>query len=317
MKIPSLINMRLILHHWDTDGICSAALLYNEESKNMTPIIGNYFLTDDEIERISQFDEIYIADLALHEDSLKKLVEVARVKVFDHHLTKKIDGVEYINPIMNGKEEEEYPSASWIVGEFLEKENILSFLGAVGDWEERIKQTKFYSKLQKFMKKEGISFKEMLEMVSLLDSNYKMGNKKEVEKAVSMLWKADDIANFILNNRKWRENKRKIEEEIIKAIDEEEIIIRGIRIKEIDCPYNIISTVARRLWNGKEYVIVVNKGYFEKECQVYVRGENVAHLIKMAHQLGYIAGGKKNVMGAIVPKQECNEFIEKILEVIK
>ena len=62
---------------------------------------------------------------------------------------------------------------------------------------------------------------------------------------------------------------------------------------------------------------MVNKGYFEKECQVYVRGENVAHLIKMAHQLGYIAGGKKNVMGAIVPKQECNEFIEKILEVIK
>ena len=135
MKIPSLINMRLILHHWDTDGICSAALLYNEESKNMTPIIGNYFLTDDEIERISQFDEIYIADLALHEDSLKKLVEVARVKVFDHHLTKKIDGVEYINPIMNGKEEEEYPSASWIVGEFLEKEN--KFDEFINDLENR------------------------------------------------------------------------------------------------------------------------------------------------------------------------------------
>ena len=37
----------------------------------------------------------------------------------------------------------------------------------------------------------------------------------------------------------------------------------------------------------------------------------------MALQRGYVAGGKKNVMGAIVPKEECDEFVEKIIEVIK
>ena len=48
--------MRIIIHHWDTDGICSAALLSDKDTVNMTPCIGNYFLTDDELRRIKQGD---------------------------------------------------------------------------------------------------------------------------------------------------------------------------------------------------------------------------------------------------------------------
>jgi single-stranded DNA-specific DHH superfamily exonuclease len=51
----------LIIHHWDTDGISSAALLLQYlrkeknklDIKNYTPPIGNYRLSDDEIEKIS------------------------------------------------------------------------------------------------------------------------------------------------------------------------------------------------------------------------------------------------------------------------
>ncbi len=312
--------MRLILHHWDTDGICSAAMLFNKDCKNMTPKIGNYYLEEDEIKRIEEenFDEIYVVDLALNEASLKKIAEISEVKVFDHHISKKIDGVKYVNPILEGKDEEDYPSASWVVGEFLnEKDNLLSFLGAVGDWEERIKNTRFYEKLQDFMKKADITFEEMHEMVHLIDSNYKMGDKNEVEKAVAMLSEAEDVAEFILNNEKWRRNREKIEKEIEKVLNAEGKKIGNILIKEMDCKYNIISTVARRLWNKKDYVIVVNHGYFENECQVYVRGNDVFHLIQKALEHGYVAGGKKNVMGAIVPKEECEEFINEILEEIK
>ena len=88
-------------------------------------------------------------------------------------------------------------------------------------------------------------------------------------------------------------------------------------MKEIESRYNIISTVARKIWNGDDYVVVINRYFFRDKCQVYVRGEDATPLIKMALQRGYMAGGKKNVMGAIVPKEECDEFIEKIVEVIK
>ena len=309
----------LIIHHWDTDGICTASLLYNDKAKNITPKIGNYFLEEDEIKEIRNagFERIYVADLALNEESIKALADIASVKVFDHHVTKKIDGIDYINPILEGKSEEDYPSASWVVGEVLNKKNILAFLGAVGDWEERLKNIKFYEKLQSFMEKEGITFEEMHEMVALIDSNYKIGDKEEVERAVAMISEADDIANFILNNEKWRKNKETIDEEIAKALNTEGKRIGNILIKEMNCKYNIISTVARRLWDKRNYVVVINCGYFPNDCQVYVRGNDCLKLIKMALERKYVAGGKKNVMGAIVPKNECNEFVNEVINVIR
>ncbi|KAA0002762.1 MAG: hypothetical protein FE048_03105 [Thermoplasmata archaeon] len=311
---------KLIIHHWDTDGICSAALLHNKHTTNITPKIGNYFLEENEMEKIKKgdFKEIYVVDLALHENSLKALAEISHVKVFDHHLTKKIDGIEYINPILEGKSEEDYPSASWILGEVLnKKDNILSFLGAVGDWEERLKNIKFYEKLKIFMEKADITFEEMHMMISLIDSNYKIGNKEEVEKAVGMLSETNDVTASILNNEKWRRNKEIIDKEIEKALNGRGKRINNILIKEMNCKYNIISTVARKLWDKKNYVIVINYGYFPNDCQVYVRGNDCLNLIQMATEKKYIAGGKKNVMGAIVPKQECDEFLNEVIRVIR
>lgn len=306
--------MSLIIHHWDADGICSAALLYNGHEL-MTPKIGNYFLTDDEIEKIKdKFDEIYIVDLALHTDSLKKLMEYKlKIKVFDHHLVEKVEGIEYINPIIEGEDEEKYPSASWVVNEYLgNKENLLAFLGVVGDWERRILKTRFYEKLKKFIEKNRIKFEEMLEMVSLIDSNYKVGDVNEIKNAVRFLSRGVNKEE-ILENRKWIENKMKIENEIEKILSEEGKKVGNILIKEMDCKYNIISTIARKLWEKNDYVIVVNWGYFDNDCQLYVRGNNVSFLIDTAKKRGYVAGGKKNVMGAIVPKDECEDFIKIIL----
>ena len=163
----------LILHHWDADGICSAALLYDNEMDLMTPTIGNYFLTDEEIEHIKSkgYERIYIVDLALHENSIKKLAKIAKVKIFDNHLTKKLEGIEYVNPIIEGGSEEEFPSASWVVGSYLKQRDLLAFLGVVGDWEERIKKTKFYGRLKKFMEKNELNFEEMLDMVKLIEES--------------------------------------------------------------------------------------------------------------------------------------------------
>ena len=100
-------------------------------------------------------------------------------------------------------------------------------------------------------------------------------------------------------------------------MEAEEEIVNGILIKRIKSKCNIISTVARELWKKNDYVIVINDKFFEKDSQVYVRGKDVYHLIDLAKSKGYVAGGKKNVVGAIVPKKECEEFVEIILEKIK
>jgi len=311
--------MKLIIHHWDTDGICSAAMLYDTSTENMTPTIGNYFLEKKEIEDIEKkgFEKIYVVDMALSRESMKALADIAPVKVFDHHLTEKVDGIDYKNPILDGKDEEDYPSASWVVGNSVGMENsILAFLGAVGDWEERLKDIRFYKKLQNFMHKSSTTFEEMHLMVKLIDSNYKIGDKHEVEKAVAALHEADDAKSYILNNKKWMENKNRIEREIERALNAGEEKIEGIIVKEISSRYNIISAVARKAWDKRNYIIVTNCDYFTDDCQVYVRGEDCLGLIKMAVGKGYVAGGKKNVMGAIVPKSEKDEFVSEIIEIL-
>lgn len=311
--------MNLIIHHWDTDGICSAAMLYGRDTENMTPKIGNYFLENEELETIENgnFDEIYVVDMALNESSMKALADIAPVKVFDHHATKKVDGVEYTNPIIQGMDEEDWPSASWVVGNATGREDsILAFLGAVGDWEERLKDTRFYGRLRNFMDGTSTTFEEMHTMVRLIDSSYKIGDKGEVESAVGMLSKAGDVKEYVMNNRKWIRNRETIDFEMKKALDGMGRIVNGVTIKEVDSRYNIISAVARKLWDKKSYVVVTNCSYFPDDCQVYVRGESCLGLIKAAVGKGYVAGGKKNVMGAIVPKNEKDGFVKEIIDMI-
>ena len=131
----------LLIHHWDTDGICSARLLLENLPKtvvNRTPILGNYFLTEEEMTTYASYDFIMVVDMALPREHILRLTEKAKVFIFDHHQQPLIDGVVHHNPIASGKDPLLYPSASWIVNEFLGNSvNIFALLGVVGDHEKR------------------------------------------------------------------------------------------------------------------------------------------------------------------------------------
>ncbi|MEM3587326.1 MAG: DHH family phosphoesterase, partial [Candidatus Jordarchaeaceae archaeon] len=93
----------LIIHHWDTDGISSAALFLEYFKKlkkeliveNYTPIIGNYFLEDCEIDRISfqNFHFIIIVDINFPKNNILKLKNASKAEIFyfDHHIQEKIE----------------------------------------------------------------------------------------------------------------------------------------------------------------------------------------------------------------------------------
>jgi single-stranded DNA-specific DHH superfamily exonuclease len=137
-----LTGKGLLIHHWDSDGICSARLLLEKLPKtvvNTTPVLGQYFLTEKEMESFASFDFIIIVDMALPEDNIRRLAKKAKILIFDHHLQQIIPGVFHHNPIAQGKDPLVYPSASWIVNEFLGNTiNLFALLGVVGDHEKRI-----------------------------------------------------------------------------------------------------------------------------------------------------------------------------------
>ena len=71
--LEDLEGKGVLIHHWDADGICSARLLLKKFTKkvinNKTPKIGNYFLTEKEINDYSTYDFIIVADMPMQSAS--------------------------------------------------------------------------------------------------------------------------------------------------------------------------------------------------------------------------------------------------------
>jgi single-stranded DNA-specific DHH superfamily exonuclease len=285
----------LLIHHWDTDGICSIRLLVEHLSDksiiNKTPVLGNYFLTEEELEDYSKYDFVIVADMSFPEDNILKLAKNAKVLIFDHHLGREIKEVFHHNPVIKGKNPNEYPSSSWIINRYLDNPvNLFALLGIVGDHEQKIKNNQpLYATITNFCNKNNLTFDDMLKMVYLLDSNYKIGDKKAVEKAPHLLLTYTS-ANEILENNQWNKNLKKLNEEITKQLNQASDEINGTILKKINTPYNIISTITRRVaWESGKNTLVINTGFFGDMDQVYVKNEEKILVLNVE--------GKKKFLG--------------------
>jgi len=309
----------LLIHHWDTDGICSARILLNhlkdKKIKNVTPVLGNYFLTNDELDNCKNFDFIIIADMALPEEQIINLSKNAQILVFDHHLQREIKQIFHHNPIIKGDNPNDNPSASWIVNSYLKKPvNLFAILGIIGDHEKKIRQNfKFNEIINTFCAKNDLSFDNLLKMVYLLDSNYKLGDKKSVENTPHILLQIESPSE-ILNNELWNKNLSILEQEIESQLQQPSDENSGTIFKKINTKYNIISTITRKIaWESGKNALVINTGYFADKDQIYMRCvKNAEPMIKRGKELGFKCGGKKEVLGAIIPKDKTNDFVKEL-----
>jgi len=322
----------LIIHHWDADGISSATLFieYLRKMKkeliikNYTPTIGNYFLEDHEIKKLSSqnYQFIIIADINFPKNDILKLKNASKAEIFyfDHHIQDKIEEVYHFNPLIEGINGEKYPSTSWFVNNYLGNPvNITAILGAVGDHESKLKNIKdVYKVIKDFIEKLGISFDDVLRMTELIDSNYKVGDRDGVIEAPFLLLKINP--REILEQITWNKNLEKLREDLEKQTSKPPTRTVGkVLIWEINTPYNTISTITKRLaWkNNNNIVVIVNRGWFKNRDQVYIRtGNNLFdsnEIINFAKGLGYSAGGKKEVVAAVIPRSETKKFLELVL----
>ncbi len=321
MKKEELQGKGLLIHHWDTDGICSAKLIFEQLSDknidNRTPILGNYFLTEKELDEYSKYDFIIIVDMALPKENILKLAEHAKVFIFDHHLGPEIKEVFHHNPVIKGEKPDEYPSASWIVNKYLEnKVNLYALLGIIGDHEKKIKNNDtIYKIITSYCQENDLNFDDLLNMAYLLDSSYKIGDKKAVEKAPHLLLEYDSPYD-ILDNEKWNNNIKMLNEEITQQLDKPMEEKNGTLLKEINTQYNIISTITRKVaWENGKNTLVINTGFFDDKDQIYARTlkNNLEPMIMRGKSLGFKCGGKKEVLGAIIPKKKTMFFVDEIL----
>jgi len=320
-ELTQLTGKGLLIHHWDTDGICSATLILDRLGErivsNQTPTLGNYYLTAEELAKCTGFDFIIIVDMNLPEENILTLARSAQVFIFDHHLGKEIPSVFHHNPIIKGKDPDEYPSASWIVNDYLQNPvNLYGILGIIGDHEQKIKNNPSFNHiLTEFCKKNNITFEDLIHMAYLLDSSYKRGDKKAVEQAPYYLLKNRSM-EAIKENTEWQNNLVLLDKEISSILSEPVSFINDIIRKDLHTRSNIISTITRKIaWDHNKTTIVVNTGYFDTENQLYVRtiDTDLKPMIQKGKDHGYKCGGKKEVLGVILPKTQTQQFIDEII----
>lgn len=321
----------MIVHHWDADGICSASILYEALEGHdvdwMTPILGNYHLTQREIARVSEggYDTIIVADMPLPRRNLVSLKDRAGAEVFlvDHHSEGRIHEIRHINPIAEGRDPNEFPSTSWVLTSSLGRPiDLLSVLGASGDHGERLKSFSAFQDVEDFMRKKGLGFGDLLGMVELVDSNYIMGDVDGVRGAVLKILEYRDDPLGALDDRDWNEKVVRVRDEVGHQLTTPETRMDRVILKEIRSRYNVISSVTRKVARTQEgcIAVVVNKGFFEDRDQTYVRcdgGEaDLLAIVKEAESRGYSAGGREGVIGIISPKAETDRLISRILDLL-
>ena len=315
----------LLIHHWDTDGLCSAALLLDyfgrDDVDTWTPLLGTFYLLPEHIEMAQGYDHVVACDMALPADNIKAIAEKTRVTVIDHHHQDPIEEIEHINPVAYGASGEEYPSNTWVIKEHLGLPLSLKIiLGYIGDREQKIMNNPpFWKQTQEYLEGEGVAFDDLLELVYRIDSSYKVGEREAVMLAPQQL-REYETREDILANKEWAENLRKLEEKLEKVLSEPPEVVDGVQVKRLDTPYAIISQVTRKLaWGTGKDTVVVNTGFFSDQDQLYSRSNivDMHSLIERAKKYGYNAGGKKDVIGAIIPKTDTERFLAETIEYIK
>ncbi|WP_457750842.1 DHH family phosphoesterase [Thermococcus sp.] len=308
--------MRLIVHHWDTDGVTSSALLVRAlalgEFINVTAPIGEFRFDERIWKAIEGAEKLYVLDFNVPGE-----VEKVRIPTLfiDHHTQPKIRNplVNQVNPSLDGGY---YPSCSLLVSEHFGIWNSWSALGAVGDIGEKAFGLE---RVRKLLDREGLSREEALRLVELIDSNYIAMDREAVEEAVGVL--LSNPIRELLEYEPWVKRAEAIREAIGRAVSNAEER-GGFAFVRFESPFNIISKVARKLvWElGYRGAVVVNDN-FHGRGQVYFRisGKEserikVAEVIKRLKSLGVNAGGKREVLGCVCERDKIGDVITIIEE---
>lgn len=313
----------LIIHHWDTDGICSAAMILRflgKDAETMVPRIGLYMLSEDEFQRVEEgkYDAVMVTDFSLPREDFDRLSRSSDTWIFDHHRQERMENVHQFNPVARGASTDDYPSATWVLCEVLGRNvDLLTVLGAVGDKGEAIRGSPSYEHIDAFIKKSILHFRDLVRMTELIDSNHRVGDVAGIQDTVAFIIDNDNNPSALLRNKSWEENDLRVKERILAEEKFAGEPARGILVHRFSSDFDIISSVSRRLSkiDGVRTSVVVQTGFFPEYDRIYVRtsdlGLDLRPVLEMAKGQGHISGGKREVVGAVVPVEDTETFLSE------
>lgn len=311
----------VVIHHWDTDGIVSAAMLRNyfrshypdKKLDLFMPLITNYYLTEEQYDYLQQqgYEFILTCDLNFPSDTVQALAQrwPGQVYFFDHHHhPAPHDNVHYYNM--------EHPACASHIAERLQLPyDLLPVIAMVGDREEGIQQDKtFYPHVQAMMAEHSLTFSQLLEARRLIDSNYIVDDYTGINETIQLL---QDDPLSVFTDVRLQTNLAKIDQEISRLLEQTPQPLAGkVSYWAIDTHYNILSHVTRALSRQFPDQIIFTRQLKGEQYTCYIRRRDATldarEIIAYAHTLGLNSGGKPEVAGIIIPTERLAEVFPKL-----
>jgi hypothetical protein len=328
------VGRAAVVHHWDADGIASACMAIEAVRGaspgatvvNTAPTIGRWGLDAAEVSRLRGQDPelLIIVDLALRGQDLDSIVEGvgAPVVMVDHHRASPMSHprVQYFNPVAEGLAEAQAPSCTWVLRGLQGRPlDMLCALGVLGDRGRGVVDEPVWAELGPFLEREGWTLGELHRLVELVDAPAKARDRDRVNASVGALLDGQRAPRRLLEEPGWTACAAEVEGVLERQLATgPELVVGSTLVKTIDTPYLIISTAARALARTREerVVVVVNRGFSDTEAQLYVRRRGDLDLYPLVGKLagmGLSAGGKSDVVGAVVPKRALDGATEAVL----
>lgn len=311
----------VVIHHWDTDGVVSAAMLRNYFRQHFPavilelfmPTVTNYYLTDDQYDYLQKqgYEFALTCDLNFPSDVVQRLAQLypGQVYFFDHHHhPAPHENVHYYN--------KPHPACASHIAELLDLPyDLLPVIAMVGDREESIQHDPmFYPYVQTVMADANLTFSQLLLIRSLIDSNYIVDDYKGIAETIALV---QDDPLSILTEVHLQANLKKIAATITELIARPaQPLSENVSFWDISTPYNILSHVTRHLSRQYPQQIMFTRQLKNQQYTCYIRRRemqfDVRQMISYAHTLGLNAGGKEEVAGIIIPPERIQEVFPKI-----
>jgi len=305
-----------IVHHWDADGIASAALLGRVFGVDtfVIPRIGCYG-----IDCIGRAETPVLVDYGIPVNTVIK-------GAIDHHRSRQDSSIcidtPICNPVSAGLSEDEFPSTTYVIKSLIltdsevSKNGDLIALGIVGDLGTRVLHSEH---LRAFVVKALGSIERALKLANLVDSCYRAGSYECIDRVRKALIEGG-VAQ-VEYDTSLQELSSDIDAEAKKVIERIEIIYSddAVAIFRARSKYFLTSYIGRYLARVYAPKTIVLLHHVESLGlgMVYIRsyGIEVKEIIPILRALGYSAGGKDWVAAALCRDSFCRD-IEKVIHVL-
>ncbi len=324
-----------LVHHWDADGIFSAAIikraLPGKDVVTVVPEIGEY-----SAEAIPSIDgrvgqnTVVLVDYGISFEEVQKLSRaIGRpVAVIDHHASN-VSGEYVCNPVAAGMHEEDYPSTTWVIKQQILGKDLINdpeiglmiAAGIIGDVGPRAKNLPQWVFIESVLKEAGLNLNDLARAIDIVDSCYRLYDKECIRLAVEAASSGGVPA--VLNHPTLIEKNRVLADEMKKVFEHVQEVSRmgDIIMYRLVGDLYVTSYVGRKLAGENPYhvVVLVHEVPRLGKIYVYVRSATkyLRPCIKLLKQEGLVVGGKDRVF-VVTCTADCSQaIIQKVIDALR